>query len=144
MYTVSKLVGWGNVNQICLTHAPGEQDWFKGTGPLMTCRNFTEMNSYFIGSYFQNVLDTLKKDYSIGRVRLMLLPGQKCFSIHADSTKRIHLPLTTNENCMMIVDNEVKHMPADGGVWLTNTTRPHTALNGNLIFDRIHILFDLL
>lgn len=144
MYNLVELVGWGDKNQICLTHPSGQKDWFFGTGPLMTSRNFTEVNQHFIGTYFEKVLNTLKEKYSIGRVRLMMLPGQKCYSLHADTTKRIHLPLETNEQCMMIIDDEIKRMPADGTAWLTNTTKTHTALNGNLVFDRIHILFDLL
>lgn len=143
VYNVSNLTGWGE-GQICLTHPPGQPNWFHGTGPLMANKTFTEMNQFLNGQYIETVYNTIKNDYPIGRVRAMMLPGQKCFSLHADITKRIHLPLETNEQCMMIIDNEVKYMPADGGAWLTNTTRPHTALNGNLMFNRIHLLFDLL
>lgn len=144
VYNVTNLVGWGEKNQICLTHPPGEPNWFVGTGALLTCRNFTEMNSFLKGTYYEKVHNTIKQDYPFARVRIMLLPGQRCFSLHADTTKRIHIPLSTNDQCMMIIDDEVKRMPADGSAWLTNTTKPHTALNGNLIFDRLHILFDLL
>jgi hypothetical protein len=144
VYNVVENVGWGEKNQICLTHPPGLPDWFHGTGPLMANKTFTELNRFLNGQYIESVYNTVKNAYPIGRVRIMLLPGQKCFSLHADITKRIHLPLETNEQCMMIIDNEVKYMPADGSAWLTNTTKPHTALNGNLMFDRIHLLFDLL
>jgi len=144
VYNVVENVGWGDKNQICLTHPPEKEDWFFGTGPLTASKTFTQLNRFLYGSYFETTYNTIKNEYPVGRVRLMMLPGQKCFSIHADITKRIHIPVETNEQCMMIIDNEVKHMPADGSAWLTNTTRPHTALNGNLIFDRLHILFDLL
>lgn len=144
VYNLTNLFGWGDKGQLCLTHPPGKSDWFYGTGPLMTSKDFTELNVFLNGTYTKEVYEEIKKDYSVGRVRLMLLPGQKCYSIHADVTKRIHIPIETNDQCMMIIDDEVKRMPADGGAWLTNTTRPHTALNGNHIFDRIHLLFDLL
>ena len=144
MYNVVELCGWGDKNQICLTHPPEKEDWFFGTGPMIANKTFTQMNKFLNGTYFQTTYNRLNNDYSVGRVRLMLLPGQKCYSIHADITKRIHIPLYTNDQCMMIIDDEVKRMPADGSAWLTNTTRPHTALNGNLIFDRLHLLFDLL
>jgi len=144
MYNVAELCGWGDKNQICLTHPPGKPDWFAGTGPMIQNKTFTELNSFFTDTYFEKVYNDINNKYPLGRVRLMLLPGQKCFSLHADMTKRIHLPLITNEQCLMIIDDEVKHLPADGGVWLTNTTRIHTALNGNYNFNRLHILFDLL
>lgn len=144
VYNVIETVGWGEKNQICLTHTPGIPDWYHGTGPLIANKNFTELNKFLSGQYIEEVYTSIKNDYPIGRVRVMLLTGQKCFSIHADVTKRIHIPIETNDQCMMIIEDEVKRMPADGRAWLTNTTKPHTALNGNLIFNRIHLLFDLL
>lgn len=144
VYNLTNLYGWGDLGQLCITNPPGENDFFKGIGPLMTSKNFTVLNKFLNGQYIEKVYNTIKNDYPVGRVRIMLLPGQKCYSIHADVTKRIHIPIETNDQCMMIINDEVKRMPADGGAWLTNTTKPHTALNGNHVFNRIHLLFDLL
>lgn len=143
VYNVVNESGWGEKNQICLTHPPDNESWFAGSGSFINNRTFTEMNMFLVDSYYEQVHHTLMNDYPFNRVRIMKLPGQKCFSLHSDTNKRIHIPIETNEQCLMIIDDEVKRMPADGSAWLTNTTRPHTALNGNLIFDRLHLLFDL-
>ena len=86
----------------------------------------------------------IKTDFHFTRVRLMNLVAGQCMSLHTDTQPRIHIPIVTNEQCLMIIDNEVKHMPAKGSAWLTNTLKTHTALNANLTMNRIHILFDLI
>ena len=143
LYNVINTAGWGDKHQICLTHRPESESWFEGGGSFILHKDYTVMNKFLNDSYYEEVHNTLIKDYPFGRVRLMLLHGQRCYSLHADTTKRIHIPIETNDQCLMIIDDEVKRMPADGSAWLTNTTKPHTALNGNLIFDRVHLLFDL-
>ena len=143
VYNLINTVSTGPQGQINLTHPKDNDSWFIGTGPLIANKNFTEFNKFLNGTYIETVYNSLCKDYSIGRVRVMVLPGGRCFSYHSDTTKRIHIPVETNEQCMMVIENELKYMPADGSAWLTNTTKPHTAFNGNVTFERIHLLFDL-
>ena len=109
----------------------------------LTQTDFVRFNRALIGTYLQHVHDTVAKDYTFGRMRLMGLPHKKCMSIHTDTSKRIHIPVVTNENCLMIIDNTVYHLPATGKAYLTDTTKPHTALNANHSFMRLHLLFDL-
>ena len=144
VYTVIETAGWGDKNQICLTHPENQESWFIGSGGLITTKNFTVMNNFLVGSYYEQVHNTIKKDFLFTRVRLMNLVAGQCMSLHTDTQPRIHIPVVTNEQCLMIIDNEVKHMPAKGSAWLTNTLKTHTALNANLTMNRIHILFDLL
>lgn len=154
-------------NQISLKHTTIDYDkklWYEGCGSLkykfgedfidstgklveqennLSQSDFTIVNASLDNTCLKEVINTLSKDYKIGRVRLMALPHKKCMSIHTDTTKRIHIPVVTNENCLMIVDNQVYHMPANGNAYLTDTTKPHTALNANHSFMRLHLLFDL-
>ena len=37
-----------------------------------------------------------------------------------DPEPRLHIPIITNPGCLMVRKNAVKHMPADGSVWITN------------------------
>lgn len=142
-------------NQIGLKHTNKEYDrnlWYEGVGSFknqkalisLQQKDFTEFNKELVGTYTESIYKELNQDYNIGRVRIMGLPGQKCMTLHYDMTKRIHIPLVTNEDCLMIIDNEVIHMPADGSVYLTNTFKRHTALNANWDFMRLHLVFDLL
>ena len=45
----------------------------------------------------------------------------------------------TNEHCLIILNNEIKHYPADGSYYLVDTTQYHTAVNAS-IHNRIHIV----
>ena len=139
--------------QISLKHTESsaqENLWEEGVGSPMrsgkfiNTKDFTVLNEALKGTYIEEVHNILAKDYTFGRMRLMKLTGRKCMSLHIDLEKRIHIPITTNENCLMIVDDEIIHMPADGNAYLVNTTKRHTALNSNQDFDRIHLMFDLI
>lgn len=164
-YTLT-LTGWEpHHSQIALTHLPGSDDvWFEGTGSLhykfgtqnfdengelikrethLDTSEFTEFNSALDDTYLRVVYDTIKADYKLGRVRLMALPHKKCMSIHRDAQPRIHVPIITNKNCRMMIDDNVYHLKADGSAYWTNTLKPHTAFNADHSELRIHMLFDL-
>jgi hypothetical protein len=149
-----------NHNQISLTHTQSikEDKWYQGCGSLtynfnngsltekevkLSEEDFTEFNNEIKDFYVKSVYDEICSKYDIGRVRLMALPHKRVMSMHNDATKRIHVPVVTNENCMMVVDGNVFHMPADGSAFLVDTTKPHTAFNANHKFLRLHLLFDL-
>ena len=69
----------------------------------------------------------------------MIMYEKSCYSYHTDKTPRIHIPLITNDKCFMIVDDEVIRLPANGDVYLIDTTKFHTFLNGSWE-TRIHIV----
>ena len=154
-------------NQISLKHTELDYEkdlWYEGTGSLtykfgenfivdgklveneikLKQHQFTVLNKQLKNTYIEYVHNCISKDFEFGRFRLMGMVLKKCMSIHTDKTKRIHIPVVTNENCLMIIDNKVHHMPANGSAYLTDTTKPHTALNANHSFMRLHLLFDLL
>jgi len=95
------------------------------------------------GTYIESIINTLQQQYSIGRARIMRLEPRKCMSLHVDLSKRIHIPVVTNTDALMIINNEIFHMPADGSAYLTDTTKRHTALNASKTNERLHLLFDL-
>jgi len=154
-------------NQISLKHTEDdtfENVWYQGCGSLtykfgedffhkngklkeneikLNQTDFTQLNRTLNGTYLEEVHNIISNSYNFGRFRLMAIPHKKCMSMHRDSSKRIHIPIKTNENCLMIIDNKVYHMPANGNAYLTDTTKPHTAFNANHSFIRLHLLFDL-
>lgn len=139
-------------NQIGLKHTENiheTQTWYQGCGqmthlmPRYTNKDFTVINEELKGSYLEHVIEELQKTYSIGRARIMKLEPRKCMSLHVDLSKRIHIPVITNLDALMIINNEVHHMPADGSAYLTDTTKRHTALNASKDEERLHLLFDL-
>lgn len=78
--------------------------------------------------------------FQMFRTRIMKMEYKSCLSYHHDNQKRIHFPLTTNNKCFMVVGNKV-HWLGLGRIYLVDTTKMHTAVNGNPEpFTRIHIV----
>ena len=84
-------------------------------------------------------INSIIKDLKMYRTRVMKLKPKTCYTYHQDTTKRIHIPLVTNDKCFFIINSQVKHYPADGNYYVVDTTQMHTALNASKE-DRIHII----
>jgi aspartyl/asparaginyl beta-hydroxylase (cupin superfamily) len=76
-------------------------------------------------------------------MRLNLLPSVTVFDMHRDSAPRAHIALTTNPDCFLASgDGQAHHVPADGNLYVFDTTLPHTAFNASRE-DRMHITISL-
>ena len=143
---------------IPLTQIPGDPDSVKGnkargvywTKPdssgLEVSRDvkidesqYTEFIKEFEHTYFKEVFDELRKHYKLGRVRLLLKEPRSTLSWHRDPEPRLHIPIHTNPGCLMVIDKAAQHMPADGGVWITNNVKYHNAFNGGEE-NRVHLV----
>ena len=100
---------------------------------------YTELLPEFKGTYFEDVFNNLRKNFKLGRVRILLKEPRSTLSWHRDPEPRLHIPIITNPGCLMVIDNVAKHMPADGSVWITNNTKYHNAFNGGEE-NRIHLV----
>ena len=150
--------GVSNFGAISLTQIPGDPDSIKGnkargvfwTKPDQTGKEvirdqmideaaYSEFISDYKETYFKEVVETLQKNYKIGRVRILLKKPRSTLSWHRDPEPRLHIPIITNPGSIMVIDNVAKHMPADGSVWITNNTKYHNAFNGGEE-NRIHLV----
>jgi len=150
--------GVTNFGAISLTQIPGDPDSTKGNkarGIFWTKPNqsgkevvrdqivdekaYSEFISDYKETYFKEVVETLKKNYKIGRVRILLKKPRSTLSWHRDPEPRLHIPIITNPGSIMVIENVAKHMPADGSVWITNNTKYHNAFNGGEE-NRIHLV----
>jgi len=93
-------------------------------------------------------LNSIIVEYKMLRTRKMWMHEKFNYAWHLDNSPRIHIPLYTNEHNMWIIrdghndeTDRVYRIPADGGVYLVDTTVPHTFLNANADpFLRTHIV----
>ena len=83
--------------------------------------------------------NTLRKNFKLGRVRILLKEPRSTLSWHRDPEPRLHIPIVTNLGCRMVIENISKHMPADGTVTITNNTKYHNFFNGGEQ-ERIHLV----
>ena len=100
---------------------------------------YTELLPEFKGTYFEEVFNTLRERFKLGRVRILLKEPRTTLSWHRDPEPRLHIPIITNPGSIMVIDNVAKHLPADGSVWITNNTKYHNAFNGGEE-NRIHLV----
>ena len=125
-------------DQICLQGVDDNPDPFFGCCTISNVKpyketDFTEPN--FNLPYINSIIEEL----NMYRTRVLVLKPKVCYSIHSDPVKRIHIPVYTNENCWIIVNKEIMHLPADGNYYEIDTTQYHTALNGSEEY-RVHIV----
>jgi hypothetical protein len=163
-----KILHWNENNSICINTTPeNPTDYEFGTGSLTYDwknsyriknedgtmerivpelsnpkkeKDFTVLCEQLKGTLFEEVYQALKSKYAdkLGRIRLMKMKPKTCLSWHNDDNTRLHYPMITAEGCLMIIGDEVKHMPANTW-WHTDTIPLHTALNASQI-DRIHLV----
>jgi len=150
--------GISDFGAISLTQIPGDPDSIKGnkargvfwTKPDQTGKevvrdqmideaSYSEFINDYKDTYFKEVVETLQKNYKIGRVRILLKEPRSTLSWHRDPEPRLHIPIITNPGSIMVIDNVAKHMPADGSVWITNNRKYHNAFNGGEE-NRIHLV----
>lgn len=151
-------VKW-NENQICM-NAPQNltHDTSFGTGRLLKEYKFGDeigqnevtqslkdgnwhLCDIFVDTPFEELFHAIKSSYKIGRLRIMKSSPSTCLAWHQDPVPRLHYPIKTQEGCLMVIEDEVKHLEQDKW-YLTHTTYSHTALNGSKD-DRIHIVADI-
>ena len=87
--------------------------------------------------------NSLLKKYNVGYARVMMLHGKDCYTYHKDKTKRIHIPIKTNENNFFVIEDTVLRLPADGSVYEVDTTYKHTFVNAS-VSRRTHIVGTIL
>lgn len=89
----------------------------------------------------------IDKDFYMIRAILVNLPKGQVIEKHIDSgnalssSKRFHIPITTNEHCIFYVGNDFINMKV-GEVWeISNTNKEHWVENFGEN-DRIHLIVD--
>ena len=100
---------------------------------------YTEILAEFKGTYYEEVFNILRKNFKLGRVRILLKEPRSTLSWHIDPEPRLHIPIITNKGCRMVIEDVSKHMPADGSVTITNNTKYHNFFNGGEQ-NRIHLV----
>jgi len=131
---------WSNIEQVGLQGNKPNQD------PKEFCyTSVGRINKLqFPENYFKYplwdtpIINRIIEKYGMVRTRIMQSNPKSCLTRHQDMTKRIHIPLITNEDCFMIIDNKIYNLEV-GKIYLTNTTLKHTAVNASKQY-RIHIV----
>lgn len=115
--------------QTSVQYMEGEDPFLSSIGKLKkNCHEnyYNKLNPLFKNTVFENIIN----DYKLVRSRLMWVYGKTCYSIHKDPSKRIHIPIVTNKNCLFIFPEIPKliHLPI-GKAYSVDTTKQHSFCN---------------
>ena len=128
--------------QICLQGINAEMDPYFGSRTLkhIADEGFKEEDFNIFLFPELDYTNSIIEDLNMFRTRVMILKPKTCLSYHADPRKRIHIPIDTNENCFLMIDQYAHHLFANGSAYLCDTTKPHTPINASLGSNRTHII----
>ena len=126
-------------SQICLQGVKNVDDPFFGCEKVKSLKPYKETD-FVHPNFDMPYTNSILKKLNMHRTRVLKLGPASCYSIHRDPTRRIHIPIVTNDKCFLIVNNEVIYLPADGSHYEIDTTHRHTAINGSRDLERIHIV----
>lgn len=151
--------------QICLNSAEGyTDDYHFGSGyferreipegfvfirgdkevPLSTSSiRHWKLCDQFKGTVFEEIYNLLHYNFIPGRIRFIKTKPSTCMAWHKDPIPRLHYPIKTEEGCLMVIENEVYHLPM--GQWTRAETHKgnHTIVHAGF-YERIHLVIDLL
>lgn len=124
-------------SQVCLQGTTPDDDPFYGTGKVLELNHSEEE---FVHPLFNiPYTNLIMQELNLYRTRVMRMQPRVCYTYHVDLTKRVHIPLITNEKCMFIINDQVYRYPANGNYYLIDTTQMHTAVNASNE-ERIHLV----
>lgn len=140
--------GWDG-DQISLQSPDG--NFHTGNGKIEWSSGLSEEDFVEINTPDDWELTKFLKQENLYRTRIMNLQQKRCYTWHQDRSPRVHLAVKTHPACMMIVEDSVFHIPADGRPYWVDTRKFHTALNAmpwpkgldkdaELSFERYHLV----
>lgn len=87
--------------------------------------SYIKLNPIFKNTIFESIIN----EYNLKRTRLMWVDPFRCYSMHQDTTPRIHIPLITNPECYFLFKLGRLHYLDTGSVYWVNTKLKHTFVN---------------
>jgi hypothetical protein len=134
--------GEDNSQFMLQTLEEGQEDWHTGVGRVEQLEVKMENDYVHIQPSLKGtMIEKMLLKYNGYRARIMVMHPRNVYTVHADSTARIHIPVVTNMNCWMVWPfNQRCYQLKAGYVYQTDTTKRHTFFNGDMTQTRIHIV----
>jgi len=132
--------GWSNIGQVGVQgHKPDLDPQVEWKSSIGRVNKLQYPETYFKYPLFNTpTINRILEKYGMLRTRIMQSNPKTCLSMHSDMSKRIHIPLITNRDCLMVIEDKTYFLEP-GKIYLTNTTLKHTAVNAS-DKPRVHIV----
>ena len=99
-------------------------------------KEFSTINEKFINTEFERIIN----HFSLFRTRILELARKRCYTMHQDTTWRLHIPILTNNKCFFYFPEHKQDFCLEQGkVYLVNTVEKHTFVNTSHD-DRVHLV----
>lgn len=122
--------------QAGLQYRIGENPWLsavgKGKGDDLSIK---EINPQIKGTEFEKIINK----FNLSRTRLLWVKPFVCYSMHRDTSPRIHIPLITNKDCYFVFKYSIPAHLSVGHVYQVDTRNFHTFVNCSE-HHRLHIV----
>lgn len=113
-----------------------EDMWTSAVGKSKGIENsYNILNPLFKDTIFEQII----LNYNLTRTRLMWVGPFACYSMHKDTSRRVHVPIVTNPNCYFLFKNFIPQHLSIGQVYLIDTRKDHTFINCSE-FPRLHLI----
>jgi Aspartyl/Asparaginyl beta-hydroxylase len=94
--------------------------------------------------YTQGIIDYLQKRINFNSVTYRSIQPNTAYNWHNGTGGLCHhIPIITNPGCWFVYENRSFSMPADGTIYVVNSSRNHTFVNSGTK-PRIHLTFEIL
>ena len=112
--------------QTGLQYYNNEDPWSSSVGISRSRElEYNRLNPFFKDTIFEELI----KEYDLKRTRLMWVYPFACYSMHSDTTPRIHIPIITNLECYFVFKNGLmEHLKIGSSYWV-DTRLHHTFIN---------------
>lgn len=97
----------------------------------------------FKNTIFEEIFDLVNCKYKTARIRFMKSKPNTAMNWHKDPIPRLHYPIQTQQGCLMVIEDEVYHLPLNKWTMAQTHTGFHTAINCSKQ-ERIHLVADIL
>lgn len=106
---------------------------------ILNEHDFDQICDFFKDTYIEELTNNLMLQYKVYRGRFMLMKYKTCLSVHTDNSPRLHIPIITNSDSFMVV-NDIIYKLELNKTYIVDTRLPHTAVNAGKK-DRLHLVF---
>lgn len=103
-------------------------------------KDFTIFNEEFKSTSLYEMYQAIP---NVGRFRIMTMDSSKCYTFHKDLSMRYHYAIQTNLDCLFLFPHHrlFYHIPCDKNLYLVDTRKKHSFINGSRT-RRIHLVLN--
>lgn len=129
-HSIESKIIWTEYNhkgkQAGLQYLDNEDPWASAVGRSRGKElEYSNLNPLFSNTIFEEIINK----YKFKRARLMWVGPYACYSMHKDSTSRVHIPLITNSECYFVFKSGIIKNLESGHAYYTDTRNYHTFIN---------------